>query len=253
MYRVVRYITITSLTVLFFFLLFGCTTQPQPGYSAREESILGERETHQILANATLYRDPKLNRLVKKVTQRIARVSGRKDFKWQSYIIDDPKTANAFVLPGGKVFIYTGIFRYIANEDELAAVIAHEAAHALRSDGIVSAERKQTTAVIGTLLKLGLHAAKVDPNIVSAADTLYSAGSKFGYLHPFSRRQETAADAMGLMLMAKAGYDPRAAVTFWKKFAKAGSYIPEYFSTHPDPKHRIKELERLLPEALKLY
>jgi predicted Zn-dependent protease len=234
-------------------MLLGCSGPTQPHYTPQQENAIGEQQARKILSQVKLYRDPKLNRIVGNVVKRIARVSGRRDFKWRYYVIDNPKVANAFVLPGGKVFVYTGLFRYVANEDELAVVIGHEVAHALRSDGVVGAQLQQTAALVGALLQIGMHAAKVDPNTARAVGDIYGTTATLGYIRPFTRKQEAAADALGLMLTAKAGYDPRTALTFWKKFAKAGPHVPEYLSTHPDPRRRIAQIQKLMPKALKLY
>lgn len=107
--------------------------------------------------------------------------------------------------------------------------------------------------MVGILLQIGLGAAGVDPNITQTVNTAYSYGATYAYVQPYSREKELEADSIGLMLMAQAGYDPRAAITFWKKFGAQGQRIPEFLSTHPDPGHRIANLQRLMPQALSLY
>ena len=229
-------------------LLSACGAPVSP----QQERALGEQQAREVLSKAKISRNPAYNSRVRRVGERIARVAGRPDFQWAYYVIDSPQ-ANAFVLPGGKVFVYKGLFKYANTDAELATVFSHEIAHALRSHGIQGAERKQNAALVGALLQIGLGVAGVDPNIAQTVNTAYSYGATYGYVQPYSREKELEADSVGLMLMAQAGYDPRAAITFWKKFGAQGTRIPEFLSTHPDPGHRIANLQRLMPQALALY
>jgi predicted Zn-dependent protease len=229
-------------------ILAGCGTSISP----QQERALGEQQSREVLSQVKLSKNPTYNRRVRNVGRRIAHVANRPDFNWQYYVIQSKK-ANAFVLPGGKVFVYSGLFKYAKTDAELAAVIGHEVAHALRSHGIENAQRKQNASLLGAVLQVGLGIAGVDPNIAQTVTTAYGYGATYGYIHPYSREKEMEADSLGLMLMAKAGYDPRAAITFWKKFASQGGRTPEFFSTHPDPGNRIANLERLMPQALALY
>jgi predicted Zn-dependent protease len=241
------YLALIALTSSLLFV--SCATAP---VSPQQESALGEQQSRQILRQVKISKNPSYNRRVRNVGRRIAQVANRPDFNWQYYVIESKK-ANAFVLPGGKVFVYSGLFKYARTDAELAAVIGHEVAHALRSHGIQGAQRKQEASLVGALLQVGLGIAGVDPSIAQTVNTAYGYGATYGYIHPYSRKKETEADSIGLMLMAKAGYDPRAAITFWRKFAKEGNRPPEFLSTHPDPGNRIANLQRLMPQALSLY
>ena len=244
-----KQIVYTLVTLLLVWLLTGCGSSK---VSAQQENALGAQQAQQILQKAKLSKNPIYNRRVRRVGSRIAQVANRPDFKWEYYVIES-KQANAFVLPGGKIFVYSGLFKYAKTDAELAAVIGHEVAHALRSHGIQGAKRKQDTALLGILLQVGMQVAGVDSGVASTVKQAYGYGAKYGYLHPYSRDKETEADSLGLMLMAKAGYDPHAAITFWQKFAKAGPHMPEFLSTHPDPGNRIANLKRQLPKAMALY
>jgi predicted Zn-dependent protease len=224
----------------------GSTITPQ------QERALGEQQTRQVLQKAKLSKNPAYNTHVKRVSRRIASVANRHDFHWQYYVLEN-KTPNAFVLPGGKIFVNSGLFRYVRSDAELATVISHEIAHALRSHGIEGAQRKQNASLVGALLQVGMGVAGVDPSIAQSVTQAYGYGATYGYIRPYSREKEAEADAIGLMLMAKAGYDPRAALSFWKKFAKQGQRVPEFFSTHPSTSHRIANLKRLMPQAVALY
>ena len=240
-----------SLATLAMFMLNGCVGGGMP--SPKQENSMGKQQAQQILSKVKLSQNRQLNTALRNVGRRIASVSHKANFDWKYYLVDNSKQANAFVLPGGKVFVYTGLFKHIANEAELAAVIGHEVAHALRSHGVKSASRRQKAGLIGALLQVGLKVAGVNNQTAQQANQVYGQSATLGYIRPYSRKNETAADSIGLMLMASAGYDPRAALTFWNKFGKQGHRIPEYQSTHPAPSTRIQNIRKLMPQAISLY
>ena len=244
------YLSKISLTLASVLVLSGCMSGK---ISPQQENALGAQEERKILSKMQTVRHGSHYNSVRKVGSRIASVSGRQDFQWRYHVIKNAKQANAFVLPGGKVFVYTGLFKYAANEAELAAVIGHEVAHALRSHGVKSSARKQKAGLVGALLQVGMGVAGVDKQIANTVKQVYGQGATVGYIRPYSRENETEADSIGLMLMAKAGYDPRAALSFWEKFGKKGGQIPEYLSTHPAPETRIKNIQSLMPEAIAVY
>ncbi len=221
--------------------------------SPQQESNLGAQQERQILTKVRLIKKGKTYTSVRRVGRRIASVSGRPDFKWRYHLVNNPKQANAFVLPGGKIFVYSGLFKYAANEAELSAVIAHEVAHALRSHGVKNASRRQNAGLLGAIVQVGMGVAGVDSSTAQQVNTVYNKGATYGYVRPYSRQNETEADSIGLMLMAKAGYNPKAALSFWEKFGKQGTRTPEYMSTHPAPSSRISNIKRLLPKAMALY
>ena len=171
-----------------------------------------------------------------------------KNFAWEFNVVDDPKTVNAFCMPGGKVVVYTGILAVTQNEDALAVVMGHEIGHALANHG---GERMSQ----GLVAQLGLSSLQLalsqkpsqTSNLLLAAA---GAGAQVGVLLPFSRKHESEADEIGLYLMAMAGYDPNAAVPFWERMNKmGGSRPPEFLSTHPDPTKRSERLKSLVPKA----
>jgi len=239
-----------SLTLSSAMILSGCMSGKM---SPQQESNIGVKQEQQILSKARLIKSGNMYNAVRKVGSRIASVSGRSDFQWRYHLVNNPKQANAFVLPGGKVFVYTGLFKYAANEAELAAVIGHEVAHALRSHGVKGAARKQRAGLVGALLQIGMGVAGVNKQTAKSINQAYGQGATMGYIRPYSRQNETAADSIGLMLMAEAGYDPRAALNFWNKFSKHGQRVPEYLSTHPAPSSRIANIKSLMPQAMALY
>ena len=245
-----NYLSKLSLPLMATLLLSGCIGGK---VSPQQENALGTQQEKQVLAKMKTIRSGTRYNAVRKVGSRIASVSVRQDFQWKYHLIDNPKQANAFVLPGGKVFVYTGLFKYAANEAELAAVIGHEVAHALHSHGVKGAARKQSAGHVGALLQVGMGIAGVDQQLAKSINQVYGQGASIGYIKPYSRDNESEADSIGLMLMAKAGYDPRAALNFWNKFGKQGQRVPEYLSTHPAPSTRIANIKKLMPDAMALY
>jgi len=233
-------------------LLAGCVGH-QTAVTPQQESALGERESKKLLSQVKLSKNRQLNNALRNVGTRIARAANRPQYKWKFYLVDNPREANAVVLPGGKVFVNTGLFKYAANESELAVVVGHEVAHALASHGIQSAQRQENAALLGAVLQIGMGIAGMDPNMAQLADQAYSHGASLGYIKPYSREKESEADSAGLILMARAGYNPRSALTFWNKFGKAGQGTPEYLSTHPAPANRIAKIKALMPIAMAEY
>jgi predicted Zn-dependent protease len=218
-----------------------------------EEQKLGLASYEEILKKEKLSTDPQHNELVQRVGQRIAAATGRSDLAWEFKVIDNSQTINAFCLPGGKVAVYTGILPVTQSEAGLAAVMGHEVAHAIARHG---GERvsQQMVAQLG-LSAVSAGMSSRDPKTVETVTALLGAGTQVGVLLPFSRKQESEADYMGLIYMAKAGYDPREAVSFWERMSKAsgGGKLPEFLSTHPADQTRIAELREKMPEALKHY
>ncbi|KAI9223503.1 peptidase family M48-domain-containing protein [Blastocladiella britannica] len=178
--------------------------------------------------------------MVKKVAQRIVQAAGMEDVGWEFHVIDS-KELNAFVLPGGKVFVFTGILPVCGNESGLAAVLGHEIAHQLARH---SAEKMSFTKI----LMLGQIMISV---VFDASMSLSRMITQLGVLLPFSRKMENEADQIGLLLMAQACYDPREAVGFWRRMAEASKGgPPEFLSTHPASGSRIERIEKQLPAAM---
>ena len=171
-----------------------------------------------------------------------------KEFAWEFNVVDDPKTVNAFCMPGGKVVVYTGILSVTKNEDALAVVMGHEIAHALAKHG----NERMSQGLIAQLglssldLALSQKPAATRQILMSAA----GAGAQVGVMLPFSRKHESEADEIGLYLMAMAGYNPDEAAPFWQRMSgSGGSRPPEFLSTHPDPAKRSQNLKSLVPKA----
>ncbi len=194
-------------------------------------------------------RNAQLKEVVERVGRRIANASGA-DFEWEFEVFDNPKTVNAFCLPGGKIGVYTGLLPIAKNEAGLAAILGHEVAHATARH---AAERMSQ----GLILQAGLTATDI-----SLANSRYrggilaalGVGAQFGVLLPYSRMHESEADRIGLEYMARAGYDPREAAALWDRMAAQGSaHPPEFLATHPNPSKRADEIRNSLGGVLILY
>lgn len=238
--------------------LAGCQSVPVTGrkqlqmVSEQQERRMGLSSYKEILEKEKLNHDPMLNERVQRIGSRIAAATGRTDYQWEFKVIDNDKTLNAFCLPGGKVAVYTGILPVAQDDAGLAAVIGHEVAHAIARHG---GERLSQEMLVA-----GLTVATVVATSDSKNRDLYAgllgAGAAVGFLLPYSRLHESEADRMGLIYMAKAGYDPHAALSLWRRMAEAAkdkSKPPEFLSTHPADETRIKEIQRWLPEAMRHY
>ena len=166
-------------------------------------------------------------------------------WKWEVNLIGS-KQINAFCMPGGKIAFYTGILDTLKlTDDEVAAVMGHEVAHALREHTRERMAKSELTNLGANLLGEFIGGGKYA--------SAFQAGGSLLTLK-FSRDDETEADVIGLELAARAGYDPRAGVSLWQKMAAANSGAPpQWLSTHPSGKNRIQEIERHLPEVLPLY
>jgi Zn-dependent protease with chaperone function len=244
------------LIVLFF---SGCSAAPYTGrsqvilVSEGQEASLGDDAYRHVLRDSVVTRSPEAESIVRKVGERIAAVANKPEYKWQFTVINDPETVNAFAVPGGKVAVYTGIFSAARDEAGLAVVLGHEIAHALARH---PAERMSQ----GLLLQLGGVGLGValgkNPAVANQVMQVYGIGAGVGVLLPFSRSQETEADRIGLILMAKAGYDPRVALEVWERMEKkegGKGAPPEFLSTHPGYQTRTQQLRTFMPEALTYY
>lgn len=238
-------------------LLLSCTTAPYTGrsqlimISAGDEARMGLEAYQEVLKTEKLSKDAKINAMVQRVGERIARAADRPDFQWEFKVIDSDQ-ANAFCLPGGKVAVYTGLLPITQSEAGLAAVIGHEVAHVLARHG---AERlSQNMVTQGLMLGANIALTQQNNKNQGAIMSALGIGAQVGVLLPFSRAHESEADKVGLILMAKAGYDPKAAVGVWQRMKlKGGAKPPEFLSTHPADDTRIQQIEKWLPEVSAYY
>jgi predicted Zn-dependent protease len=224
--------------------------------SEAQEQELGAAAYRETLKKARVVQDPAVTAVVQRVGERIARVAGKPGYQWEFTVVDDVDTINAFALPGGKVAVYTGLFPVAYDEAGLAAVMGHEVAHVLARHG---AERMSQGAVV-QVLGVGLSVAVGDASPITqrAVMEAFGLGSQVGVLLPFGRSQESEADHIGLILMAKAGYDPAAALGLWERMERATApkkeaAPPEFLSTHPAYGTRQTNIRGWLAEARQHY
>jgi predicted Zn-dependent protease len=168
-------------------------------------------------------------------------------WNWQ-FNVQETKELNAYCMPGGRIMVYSGLIESLDLSDaELATVLAHEVAHALREH-----TRERVSRAYAQQLVLAGAAAVTGAS--EGATNIANMVGQVTFQLPFSRDQESEADDIGLELMARAGYDPRAALTLWQKMGRAdASGTPKFLSTHPAPKDRMKDIEKKLPRVLPLY
>lgn len=225
----------------------GCAYNPELG---REQLILVDQGQLSQLAEASwrstlqrerVSRDPAANRRVTAVAQRIVQAAGRANEPWE-YVVFENDQANAFVLPGNKVGVNTGLLKLARTDGELAAVLGHEIAHTTARH---AAERySQSSLAQAGLTAANMAAGQSDARYAGQIAGLFGLGLQYGVLNPYSRRHELEADRLGLDYMARAGYRPSEAVALWRSMAaRGGSGTPSLLSTHPSDEQRIQAIE----------
>ncbi|MGD9971196.1 MAG: M48 family metallopeptidase [Sulfuricurvum sp.] len=244
-----RYATLLAAALI----LGGCTKTPVTNrsqfimVSPQEEMTMGATEAQKVVQGSKISTDKVLQERIKRIGKRIAAVSGRDDFAWEFTVIDDT-TLNAFCLPGGKVFFYTGILKVTQNDDQIAAVMGHEIAHALARHGAERMSMQMASDVGAQVLASALGVPSEYQNLYSQA---YGITSQVGLILPYSRKFENEADQIGVYLMWKAGYDPNQALKFWEnmeQLSKGSSKPPAFLSTHPADSERIKAIRDYIPK-----
>ena len=223
------------------------------GMSTEQETALGLQSYQQVLAQSrTIDSGPELE-TVRRVVNRLASATGKAggSFDWRVSLVNDGQQ-NAFCLPGGKMVVYAGILPVTQNEAGLATVLGHEMAHATSRHGAqrVLQQNLAQTAMTGIAVSLSDMDYDQQPAIMGAL----GAGAQYGVLMPFNRKDESEADHVGLLYMARAGFDPRESLRFWQRMEQAGrEQPPEFMSTHPSHGTRIQQLQALMPKALEEY
>ena len=243
-------------------LLVACATSPtgrrQLMLVSEEQAISASKQAYAqtlkpLSAEGKVDNDPALTRRVTAITERLVAQAVKMrpataKWEWSIKVIDDPEVVNAWCMAGGKMAIYTGLIEKVQPTDaEIAQVMGHEIAHALANH---QAE-KMSVAMATSVGVIAVGAASDRPGL---AMTGAAAAAALAITLPNSRTAETEADRIGIELAAKAGYDPRAAVTLWEKMAKVGgSQPPQFLSTHPAPANRQQTLRALVPQMMPYY
>lgn len=239
-------------------VLVACATSPT-GRSQlilipdSEMSQMGTQAFQQIRKEQEVSNNRRVQRYVQCITDEITgELSGEwAKTDWEVVVFED-ESPNAFALPGGKIGVHTGMLDVARNQNQLAAVIGHEIGHVLARHG---AERVSQQFAASTALQLvNSYVGEDSSNSSKMAMALLGLGTQVGVLLPYSRVQESEADVIGLELMARSGFDPRASVGLWQNMAaEGGARPPEFLSTHPAPESRIQELRNNMPPALEIY
>ncbi len=239
-------------------LASACATVPYTGRHqlaiVSDSSEVGEGEQlYGVIRRRTLISpDREAQAIVREVGRRIAAAAGEPDWEWEFTLFADDREANAWALPGGKVGVYTGIFPIARDDAGLATIIGHEVAHAIAHHSGERASQARVLAFVGD--GLTRVAGLVLPGSADIVGHAYDLGTEYGVTRPFNRAQESEADQIGLILMAKAGYDPRAAVEVWTRMADlegGEAPRPEFLSTHPAYGKRLARIRKSLPRAMR--
>jgi len=218
------------------------------------EMQLGLQSYRQILRDSQVRTRGPIVDKVREIGANIARAAAPEDpgFEWAFNVIDSNQV-NAFALPGGYTAIYTGIIPVAANDNGLAAIMGHVGAHALSRHGAERMAQQNMQRIVGAGVAMG--SGGMDVGAQRAVMGVFGGISKYGFALPFSRSHESEADYIGLILMARACYDPREAPFLWgrMKGASGGGAPPEFQSTHPSPETRIADFRKNMPMAIDIY
>jgi predicted Zn-dependent protease len=243
-------------------LLASCATVPETGRSQiiltnpQDEARQAALAFQTLKQRSKISTDPQTNARVRRIGSRITRVAPVQS-NWEFTVFENTEP-NAFALPGGKIGVHTGLFRIAIDDGMLATVIAHEIAHVVARHGSERASQGILVQLGGAALDAGLSARGMSPSASALVLGAYGAGSQLGVILPYSRLQEYEADRLGLLYMARAGFDPRAALRFWRAMQEygrehGGGNTPVYLRTHPLDQDRIAQIESLMPQALAEY
>ncbi len=174
-----------------------------------------------------------------------------KNFAWEFNLVKDSQL-NAFCMPGGKIVVYEGIMNIVGSDDELAVVLGHEVAHAVAKHSNERLSQQKALEYGGAIL--GAITQNAGQSTQSLANTVFGLGANYGVMLPFSRKHETEADNIGLVLMTIAGYNPDCALTFWQKMSAGSTNTKvEFMSTHPSDATRIANLQKQIPSVKQKY
>lgn len=240
-----------TVVVILALVVAGCRTVPMTGRTQlmltfeSSENAMGVSAYAEYMQKEKPSSNTRQQEVLKRVGNALVAHTGDTGYAWEFNVLES-RTINAWCLPGGKIAVYTALMKKFNNEAELACVVAHEIAHAIARHG---GERMSWNYLMA-LGSLGVSA--IGNNWL---ETVYGIGAEYGVMLPYSRDHEREADSIGLTLMAKAGYNPNAAVDFWKRFSggESASIWDMFTSTHPCEEERIGLISSQLDDAMKLY
>ena len=250
-----------SVYVLSLLMLTGCSSVPLTG--RKQLLLVSDQEV--LSSSLTQYNDyiksaqkstnatqtamvVRVGKNIAAATERYLRSNGLsdeiKEFAWEFNLVKSDEI-NAFCMPGGKIVVYEGLMKLVSSDDELAVVLGHEVAHAVAKHSNERISQQMLTQYGAQIL--GQTLSQKSEIVQTIAGTVYGVGAQYGVTLPFSRKHETEADYMGLILMTMAGYNPDKAVTFWQKMsASSGGNVHEFMSTHPSDARRSNDIQKEL-------
>jgi predicted Zn-dependent protease len=241
----------------FILLLFACATVPYTNrtqfniLSQKEEIALGTQAYQEVLKSTPRSSNKEESKKLLRVGSAIKRQARARAFRWEFTLLKG-KEVNAFALPGGKVAFWEGIMPVCKSDAGVAVVMGHEVAHAIAHHGAERVSQSLGLGIVGELLSVGLGDGNREKRDQVMA--LYGLGVQVGVMLPWGRSQESEADRIGLILMAKSGYDPKEAPRFWRRMSKKErGGVPEFLSTHPSHNTRIENLNKWMREARRYY
>jgi len=237
--------------------LGGCQTAPVTGraqFILVDEAEVASLSAGEFAKMRKLPNDPRLAK-IREIGLKVVAAARRDDrngvlppaARWEFAIIDD-KSPNAFAMPGGKIGFHTGMFAFAPTDDDIAVIMGHEVAHVICRHGSERISQTMGVAIAAAIADEATRdsSAKTRGTWMAAVGI----GAQYGILLPFSRGHESESDRLGLIFMARAGYNPEAAPAFWTRFGKAGGgKPPEFLSTHPSDSTRVAQLRQWMPEA----
>ncbi len=248
----------------------GCATVPITG--RRQLNLVSDQEV--LSASSSSYRSfmqgakvstdvgssdqvARVGRRIADATESYLRQNGLAkevaNFSWEFNLVRDDQI-NAFCMPGGKIVVYTGLMALVSSDDDLAVVLGHEVAHAVAKHSNERMSQEMVANAGSGILSAAMSAGKASEGATSVAQSVFGLGANLGVMLPYSRKHESEADYMGLVLMTMAGYNPDAAVSFWTKMASSGGKAPpELLSSHPSDSTRIAQIRAALPDVKRRY
>ena len=256
-FNTIKTLTLFLASTTISILLTSCATSPEGRtqltlISDSEMDAMGIQSFSQIKQQTPITKNKNIQQYVLCVANKIIPhvKQNPNSSQWEVVVFEDNQ-ANAFALPGYKIGVYSGLLKYAKNQDQLAAVMGHEIAHVIAKHGNERVSNQMATQTGLDIAAVFLGGGKSDGNKLILAGL--GLGAQYGIVLPFSRSHESEADLIGLELIAKAGFNPEESVSLWQNMSQAGEAPPEFMSTHPSNKTRIKQLKKRIPKVLPDY